>query len=434
MPRRLDSADPGFERDFAALVGERRAAEADVEGAVAAIVADVRARGDRALFEYTQRFDRLELSAETVVVGRAEIEAAAGSCEPQALAALRLAAERIEDYHRRLMPADLDYTDASGVRLGARWHPIAAAGIYTPGGAAAYPSSALMSALPARVAGVERVVMTVPAPDGVLHPLVLAAAGIAGIDEVYRVGGAQAIAALAFGTESIAPVDKVIGPGNAYVAAAKRQVFGIVGIDLVAGPSEILVVADAANEAAWIAADLLSQAEHDAVAQAILITDDRGFADAVAAACEDHLSHLPRAGVARASWDGHGAIILVGALSAAPCLVDRIAPEHLELAVADPDALAARVRNAGAIFLGRHTPEAIGDYVAGPSHVLPTSGSARFSSGLGVHDFLKRTSIVGCDAGALARIGPAAVALAGSEGLDAHALSVTLRLGGNPKD
>ena len=434
MPRRLDNADPGFERDFTALVAEKRAAVADVEADVAAIVAAVRARGNHALFEYTRRFDRLTLSAETVAVGRAEIEASAGSCAPEALAALRLAAERIEDYHRRLMPADLDYTDASGVRLGARWNPIEAVGIYTPGGAAAYPSSVLMSALPARVAGVERLVMTVPAPDGVLHPLVLAAAGIAGIDEVYRVGGAQAIAALAFGTESIPPVDKVIGPGNAYVAAAKRQVFGVVGIDLVAGPSEILVVADAANDPAWIAADLLSQAEHDVLAQAILITDEAGFADAVAAACEDHLSRLPRAETTRASWDGHGAIILVGDLGAAPGLVDRIAPEHLELAVADPDALAARVRNAGAIFLGRHTPEAIGDYVAGPSHVLPTSGGARFSSGLGVHDFLKRTSIIGCDEGALARIGPAAVALAEAEGLDAHALSLTLRLGENGRD
>ena len=369
-----------------------------------------------------------------MAIRREEIEAAAGTCAPEALAALELAAGRVEDYHRRLMPADLDYTDGSGVRLGARWHPIPAVGVYTPGGAAAYPSSVLMSAIPARVAGVERLVMTVPTPDGVLHPLVLAAARIARIDEVYRVGGAQAIAALAFGTESVAPVDKVIGPGNAYVAAAKRQVFGTVGIDLVAGPSEILVVADAANDAAWIAADLLSQAEHDPLAQAILITDDPGFAEGVAAACEGHLSSLPRAGVAHESWDGHGAIILVSDLRDAPALVDRVAPEHLELAVADPDALAAQVRNAGAIFLGRHTPEAVGDYVAGPSHVLPTSGSARFSSGLGVHDFLKRTSIIGCGADALRRIGPAAIALAEAEGLDAHVLSLALRLGGDGED
>jgi histidinol dehydrogenase len=326
------------------------------------------------------------------------------------------------------MPAPIDYTDAAGVRLGLRWRPLAAVGIYVPGGTAAYPSSVLMNAIPARVAGVERVAMVVPAPDGVLNPLVLAAARLAGIDEVYRVGGAQAVAALAYGTATIAPVDKIVGPGNAYVAAAKRRVFGKVGIDMIAGPSEILVVADAANDPAWIAADLLSQAEHDPAAQAILVTDDGGFADAVEAAIAGHLARLPRAAIARQSWQEHGAVFLVSGWDEAAALIDRIAPEHVELAVAAPEALAERVHHAGAIFLGRHAPEAVGDYVAGPNHVLPTMRSARFASGLGVLDFMKRTTLVGCDADSLAAIAPPAIRLAEAEGLDAHALSLSIRL------
>lgn len=431
MARRLHSAEPGFEAAFEAVLLAKREAEADVDSAVREIVEDVRARGDAALLDHTARFDRLKTTAGGLRVTAAELAAAEARCDGAALDALRLAAARIEEYHRRQLPADLDYRDGAGVRLGARWRPIRAVGVYTPGGSAAYPSSVLMSAVPARVAGVERLVMAVPAPDGALDPLVLAAAGIAGIDEIYRIGGAQAVAALAYGTETISPVDKVIGPGNAYVAAAKRRVFGVVGIDLIAGPSEILVVADAENDPAWIAADLLSQAEHDPLAQAVLITDDEAFAGAVEAAVEDHLSRLPRAAIAGQSWREQGAVIVVDDLAEAPALVDRIAPEHLELALAAPEAFAERVNNAGAIFLGRYAPEAIGDYVAGPSHVLPTSGSARFSSGLGVHDFLKRTSLIGLDRTALEAIGPAAVTLAEAEGLGAHALSVAIRLSRN---
>jgi histidinol dehydrogenase len=433
MPRRLDARTPGFAAAFEVFLDAKRGIEAEADAAAAEIIAAVRAHGDAALIELTERFDRLRLTKDTIRVDRAEIDAAVKACPPAAVDALKLAAARIEDFHRRQLPQDLDYTDAQGVRLGARWRAIEAVGLYVPGGAAAYPSSVLMSALPARVAGVERVVVAVPAPDGKLNPLVLAAAGISGVTELYRVGGAQAIAALAYGTETIRPVDKIMGPGNAYVAAAKRRVFGTVGIDLIAGPSEILVVADGKNDPAWIAADLLSQAEHDSVAQSILITDDSSFADAVVQAADMHLKSLPRAKIARESWENYGAIIVVGALAEACALVDRLAPEHLELAVTDPDALATRIRNAGAIFLGRHTPEAIGDYVAGPSHVLPTSRSARFSSGLGVLDFMKRTSIVACSPEALAAIGPAAVALAEAEGLEAHALSVALRLGGAAK-
>ena len=428
MPLRLDAAAPGFAAAFAGLLAAQRETAADVDAVVAAIVADVAARGDAALIEYTRRFDRLTLTPATLRVPAAEIEAASRSCAGETLAALRLAAERIESYHRRQMPADLDYRDAAGVQLGARWTAIAAVGLYVPGGTAAYPSSVLMNAIPAKVAGVERLVMAVPTPDGALNPLVLAAAALAGIGEIYRIGGAQAVAALAYGTATIAAVDKIVGPGNAYVAAAKRRVFGTVGIDLIAGPSEILVVADGGNDPAWIAADLLSQAEHDTAAQAILITDDAGFADAVADAVASQLAHLPRAAIAGESWSRHGAIIIVGRLADAVALIDRIAPEHLELAVDDPDRLAAAVRNAGAIFLGRHTPEAVGDYVAGTNHVLPTGRSARFSSGLGVLDFMKRTSLVRCDAGSLGAIGPAALTLAREEGLDAHALSVALRL------
>ena len=428
MPRNLEASAPGFEADFAALLAAKRELQEDVDRDVAEILAQVAARGDAALIDYTKRFDRFEITAETLRVRTSEMAKAEAACAKDDLAALALAAERIADYHRRQVPEDLDYRDSQGIRLGHRWTPIDAVGVYVPGGTAAYPSSVLMNALPAKVAGVARVAMTVPAPDGQLNPLVLAAARLAGVDEIYRIGGAQAVGALAYGTATIAPVHKVVGPGNAYVAAAKRRVFGTVGIDMLAGPSEILVVADGANDPAWIAADLLSQAEHDTAAQAILMTDDADFARAVARAVEIHLRTLPRSEIARASWESHGAIILLPALDQAPALVDRVAPEHLELAVADPDALAARVRHAGAIFLGRHTPEAVGDYVAGPNHVLPTARGARFSSGLSVLDFMKRSSIIGCDSQGLAAIGPAAVTLARAEGLDAHALSITLRL------
>jgi len=432
MTRRLDQSEAGFDGAFDALVAAGRDIDMDVDEAVAAIIDDVRARGDAALVALTAKFDRLAVaSVSELYVSADEIAAARSECDGAAIDALEVAAARIESYHRRQLPAGFDYTDEAGVRLGARWTPIASVGLYVPGGTAAYPSSVLMNAIPARVAGVGKLTMVVPAPDGILNPLVLAAAGIASIDEIIKIGGAQAIAALAYGTESVAPVDKIVGPGNAYVAAAKRRVFGAVGIDMVAGPSEILVVADSDNNPAWIAADLLSQAEHDENAQSVLICDSAAFADAVEASVKDHLSRLPRSGIARASWENHGAVIIVDDVYAAAPLVDRLAPEHLELAVADPDRLATGVRNAGAIFLGRFTPEAIGDYMAGPSHVLPTSRSARFSSGLGVPDFLKRTSIIGCDQAALSAIGPAAETLAVAEGLDAHALSVTVRSGAN---
>ncbi len=430
MPHELDAraGNAGFAAAFEAFLGARREAEAAVDRTVAEILAAVRAEGDAALLRYTERFDRLSLDAAGLRLDPAELEKARAACAPETLEALEVAAARIEDYHRRQLPEDLDYEDAAGVRLGHRWTPISAAGLYVPGGTAAYPSSVLMNALPARVAGVPRVAMVVPSPDGVLNPLVLAAAGIAGVTEVYRVGGAQAIGALAYGTATIAPVDKIVGPGNAYVAAAKKQVFGTVGIDTIAGPSEILVVADGQNDPAWIAADLLSQAEHDRSAQSILITDDAGFAEAVRGAIESQLARLERGAIARESWQAHGAIILVDSLAQAPALVDRIAPEHLELAIAEPDALAAGIRNAGAIFLGRHTPEAIGDYVAGPNHVLPTGRAARYASGLSVLDFMKRSSMIACDADSLRRLAPSAVALARAEGLDAHARSIAIRL------
>ncbi len=427
MPFELNSAEPDFEARFAELLAVKREVAEDVDAAVAEILDDVRARGDAALVEHSRRFDRYPPSAAELRVGDAEIAAACAAVDADTLAALQLAAERIEAFHARQKPEDLSFRDAAGLTLGHRWTPVAAAGLYVPGGTAAYPSSVLMNALPAKVAGVERVVMTVPAPDGALEPLVLAAADLAGVHEIYRVGGAQAIAALAYGTETIRPVDKVVGPGNAYVAAAKRRVFGAVGIDLIAGPSEIVVVADRDNDPAWIAADLLSQAEHDPAAQAILITDDAAFAARVHDAVRGHLETLARAEIAGASWRDFGGLIVVPDLAAAAALVDRLAPEHLELAVADPEALAATVRNAGAIFLGRHTPEAVGDYVAGPNHVLPTARSARFSSGLSVLDFMKRSSLVRCDAEALAAIGPAAARLAEAEGLGAHALSITIR-------
>jgi histidinol dehydrogenase len=428
MAKRLNSRDPGFEASFEALISARRAPDSGVDSDVTAILADVRENGDEALITLTKRFDGFEATAETLRIDPDDVENAAQECPPSSLEALRLAASRIADFHRRQLPQDMDYVDASGVRLGTLWKPLQSVGLYVPGGTAAYPSSVLMNAIPAKVAGVGRLVMVVPAPGGEIPPLVVAAAHLAGVDEVFRVGGAQAIAALAYGTRTIRSVDKIVGPGNAYVAAAKRQVYGIVGIDMIAGPSEILVVADGGNDPAWIAADLLSQAEHDIQAQAILITDDESFADAVAEAADGILKTLPRAGIAGASWRDFGAVIIIADMAEAPPLIDRVAPEHLELAVADPDTLAARVNNAGAIFLGRFTPEAIGDYVAGPSHVLPTAGSARFSSPLGVLDFVKRTSLIGCDAGGLAEIGPAAATLADAEGLDAHALSIRVRL------
>jgi histidinol dehydrogenase len=434
VPRELDSSKAGFAADFASLMDAKRAVEADVDAAVAEIVERVRKEGDAALIEYTKRFDGLEISPERLRVTDAEIAAACGACEPRALAALDLAASRIEAYHRRQLPEDEFYEDESGVGLGARWTPIQSAGLYVPGGTAAYPSSVLMNAVPARIAGVPRLVVAVPAPGGKLNPLVLAAAHIAGVTEIYRVGGAQAVAALAYGTETIAAVDKIVGPGNVYVAAAKRRVFGRVGIDMIAGPSEILVVADGDNDPSWIAADLLSQAEHDRLAQSILITDDPRFAHAVIKAVEGMLKSLARAEIARASWEDYGAVITVKTLDEAPALVDRLAPEHVELAVADPEPLARRISNAGAIFLGRYTPEAVGDYVGGPNHVLPTSRSARFSSGLGVLDFMKRTSWLKCDAESLRAIGPAAVTLARAEGLDAHARSVAVRLNLSDQD
>jgi histidinol dehydrogenase len=428
MPITLNTRDPGFENAFKALLAAKRESAADIDAAVTAIIDDVAARGDLALIEYTSRFDRIGLTAQTLRLTAAEIAAGAEAAPTETVEALRLAAERIESFHRRQVPSTIDYVDAARVRLGLRWGPIAAAGLYVPGGTAAYPSSVLMNAIPAKVAGVERLDMTVPAPDGILNPLVLAAARLVGIDEIYRIGGAQAVAALAYGTATIAPVDKIVGPGNAYVAAAKRRVFGRVGIDMIAGPSEILVVADRHNDSTWIAADLISQAEHDAAAQAILLTDSSEFASAVERAAENHLQHLPRAEIARASWEANGAIIVVASWAETARLIDRIAPEHLELAIEEPDKLAAQVRHAGAIFLGRHTPEAIGDYIAGPNHVLPTARSARFASGLGVLDFMKRTTIVGCDTASLDALAPAAIRLAQAEGLDAHALSLALRL------
>ena len=428
MPVRLATRETGFEAAFRRLLEAKRESEADVDSVVAAIVEDVARRGDAALIDYTNRFDGVDLPASGLRVPRREIAERAAAAPPETVAALRFAAGRIESFHRLQLPPAIDYVDALGVRLANRWRPIAAAGLYVPGGTAAYPSSVLMNAIPAKVAGVGRLVMTVPAPGGVLNPLVLAAAQLVGIDEVYRVGGAQAVAALAFGTATIAPVDKIVGPGNAYVAAAKRRVFGQVGIDMIAGPSEILVVADRRNDPQWIAADLMSQAEHDSAAQAILVTDNAAFAAEVEAAVEHHLARLPRAQIARASWQAHGAILLVADWKEAAALIDRIAPEHLELAIDEADALAERVSHAGAIFLGRHTPEAIGDYIAGPNHVLPTARSARFASGLSVLDFLKRSSLVRCDAASLAALAPAAIRLAKAEGLKAHALSLSVRL------
>src|SRR3954471_4250069 len=428
MPIRLDSRDPDFAQRFRALLATKREASADVENAVRAIIADVAARGDHALIELARTFDRLDLDQAGLRVAADEIAGAHASCDRRALDALAFARDRIEAYHRRQLPKDDRFTDALGVELGSRWTAIESVGLYVPGGTAAYPSSVLMNAVPAKVAGVPRLVMVVPAPDGKLSPLVLAAARLAGIDEIYRVGGAQAIAALAYGTETIAPVAKIVGPGNAYVAAAKRLVFGTVGFDMIAGPSEVLVLADRDANPEWIAADLLAQAEHDAAAQSILITADAGLAETVERAVEGQLKTLPRGAVASASWAAFGAIILVGALDDAVALTDAIAPEHLEIETHEPEHLSNKIRNAGAIFLGSHTPEAIGDYVAGSNHVLPTARSARFSSGLGVLDFMKRTSILKCGPEQLAALGPAAIALGEAEGLNAHARSVAMRL------
>jgi histidinol dehydrogenase len=428
MPQRLDARDEGFPRAFASLLGLKREISEDVDETVKGIIADVVAGGDDAVIDCTRRFDSLDLTADRLRVSEAEIDEALVACDPKILETLQLAKTRIEDYHRPQKPEDRLSTDAVGVTLGWRWTALDSAGLYVPGGTASYPSSVLMNAVPAKVAGVPRVVMVVPSPRGELNPLVLAAARLVGVDEVYRVGGAQAIAALAYGTASIAPVAKIVGPGNAYVAAAKRRVFGQVGIDMIAGPSEVLILADDTANPEWIAADLLAQAEHDTAAQAILVTDSRTLADAVEAAVEGQLRTLPRADIAGASWRDFGVIIEVRTLEEALPLVDRLAPEHLEIEAAGAEGLSRRIRNAGAIFLGSHTPEAIGDYVGGPNHVLPTARSARFSSGLGVLDFMKRTSILQCGPEALRALGPAAIALGRAEGLEAHARSVAIRL------
>ncbi len=426
--KRIDARDEGFKEAFDAFLAQDRDDGADVRAVVRDIISAVRADGLAAVQRYTKQFDGFELTDKNIAVSKEEIDRAEAACDPEDLAALDFAAARIRSYHERQLPSDVRYTDDAGVTLGWRWTCVDAAGLYAPGGRAAYPSSVLMNAIPAKVAGARRLAMASPAPNGEMNPLVLAAAKRAGINEIYRIGGAQSIAALAFGAGPIAPVDVIAGPGNAYVAEAKRQVFGHVGIDSVAGPSEILVVADGENDPAWIAADLLSQAEHDPSSQSVLVTDDEGFADNVAAAVEEQLAESPRKEIADAAWRNNSAIILVAKLDDAPALVDRIAPEHLELAVDEPETLLTKVRHAGAIFLGRHTPEAVGDYVAGPDHVLPTARAARYASGLSVMDFMKRTSIIGCDAAALAKIGPAAARLADAEGLPSHAKSVRVRL------
>lgn len=428
MPVFLDTSDADFETAFAELLNAKREDSPDVDAAVAAIIADVRTRGDAAVLELTAKFDRLDLTADKMAISEAEVDAAIATVSSQERAALELAAERIRSYHARQLPVDAQWEDATGAILGWRWSPVSAAGLYVPGGLASYPSSVLMNAIPAQVAGVKRLAITVPAPDGVLNPLVLLAARLSGVTEIYRIGGAQAIAALAYGTQTIAPVDKITGPGNAFVAAAKRRVFGKVGIDMIAGPSEILVIADKNNTPDWIALDLMSQAEHDESAQSLLITDDAEFGRAVAEAVEARLQTLERREIAGASWRDFGAIITVSDLDEAAQLSNRIAPEHLELCVTDPEALSLKTVHAGAIFLGQYTPEAIGDYVGGPNHVLPTARSARFSSGLSVMDFVKRTTLSQMSPAALRKIGPAAEVLAKSERLEAHGLSVTARL------
>ena len=426
---RLTTTAPDFEPRFLTLLSQARETTETVDAAVAAIIAAIRARGDEALLDYTARFDRMTLTADRLAVPAAELDAAVATVPADLIAAVDLAATRIEAFHRAQLPADLRMTDADGLTLGMRWLPLDAVGIYVPGGKAAYPSTVLMNAIPARAAGVGRIAMCVPTPDGVLNRLVLAAARRAGVTEIYRVGGAQAVAALAYGTATIPPVDRIVGPGNAYVAEAKRQVFGHVGIDSIAGPSEVVILADAANDPRRVAVDLLAQAEHDESAQSILITDSSAFADAVTVAVSAEIPTLPRAAIAGASWDTHGAVILVRDWAEAVTLVNRLAPEHLQLMLADPDPVFAAVRHAGAIFIGGFCPEAVGDYIAGPNHVLPTGRTARFASGLSVFDFLKRTTWVSADQASLGRIGPAAVALAEAEGLQAHARSIALRLG-----
>ena len=428
MPQFLDAQAADFEVAFNTLLNAKREDSPDVDAIVAGIIADVRARGDEAVLELTEKFDRIKLTPDTMRVTADEVEEAASQVAPDVRAALELAAERITAYHSRQMPEDAEWTDEAGATLGWRWTPVSAAGLYVPGGLASYPSSVLMNAIPAKVAGVQRLAITVPTPDGILNPAVLLAAKLAGVDEIYRIGGAQAIAALAYGTDTIAPVDKITGPGNAFVAAAKRRVFGKVGIDMIAGPSEILVIADGDNDPDWIALDLLSQAEHDESAQSLLITTDAAFGQAVADAVDKRLETLERRAIADASWRDFGAIITVPDLATAAALSDRIAPEHLELCVADPVALSKDITHAGAIFLGQWTPEAIGDYIGGPNHVLPTARSARFSSGLSVMDFVKRTTLAQMTPASLRAIGPGAEALAQSESLEAHGLSVTARL------
>lgn len=428
MPVFLNTTDSDFETRFASLLGAKREDSPDVDAIVAGIIEDVRNRGDAAVVELTNKFDRTELTAADLLISEEEIEAAIATVSDEERAALELAARRIKAYHAEQMPEDKQWTDASGATLGWRWSAVSAAGLYVPGGLASYPSSVLMNAIPAKVAGVERLAMTVPTPDGQINPLVLLAARLSDVDEIYRIGGAQAVAALAYGTQSIQPVDKITGPGNAFVAAAKRRVFGKVGIDMIAGPSEILVIADKDNTADWIALDLLSQAEHDESAQSILITDDESFGQEVVRAVEARLETLARRAIAGASWRDYGAVIVVRDMDEAAMLSNRIAPEHLELCVADPFALSEKTIHAGAIFLGQYTPEAIGDYIGGPNHVLPTARSARFSSGLSVMDFLKRTTLSQMTPNALKSIGPAAATLAESESLEAHGLSVLARL------
>lgn len=428
MPMRLTTSDKGFDKAFRELLAQKREASAEVDEAVATIVADVRNRGDAALIDYSRKFDFVELDRIGLRVTAAEIDAAILACSNETLEALNLARDRIHAHHQRQLPADDRYRDDTGTELGHRWTAVESVGLYVPGGLASYPSSVLMNAVPAKVAGVPRVVMVVPSPRGELNPLVLAAARIAGVEEIFRVGGPQAVAALAYGTASIRPVVKIVGPGNAYVAAAKRQVFGIVGIDSIAGPSEVLVIADKNNNPEWIAADLLAQAEHDTAAQSILMTDDKDFAAKVEAAVARQLKTLPRGTIAGESWNVFGATIVLSSLEEAPALADRVAAEHLEIATADCEGLALKIRNAGAIFLGSMTPEVIGDYISGSNHVLPTARSARFSSGLGVLDFMKRTSILKLDAASLKSLGPAAMTLARAEGLEAHRRSVEIRL------
>ena len=428
MTFRANIGDAGFAGRFQEFLALKRETIQDVTAAVTAIIERVRADGDTALFSLTEEFDGHRIDADSIRISASEISSARSDCDRETVSALQTAAARIKAFHEKQVPDGIDYTDDDGVRLGFRWTPVQAAGLYVPGGTAAYPSSVLMNAVPAKVAGVNRLAMVVPTPKGEINPLVLAAADIAGVDEVYRIGGAQAIAALAYGTESVALVNKIVGPGNIYVATAKRHVFGQVGIDMIAGPSEILVVADGRNEPDWIAADLLSQAEHDTNAQSILVTDYAAFADAVSGSINRTLQLLPRGEIARESWKNFGAVIVIEDLSQAVEIVDDIAPEHLELAVEDPATLASLITNAGAIFMGRYTPEALGDYVAGPNHVLPTDRTARFSSGLGVFDFMKRTTLIGATAESLEKIGPPAMTLADAEGLDAHALSISVRL------